>query len=181
VHVHGPAEALHARHHAGLSARQPLTPRLAAIGAAQRAHGDVQHGATQAVIVGEPVAQPVRDREDPLADRHVGRQHAIHEVCRALGHPPSAAARTDRAALAREGNQALERTVPAAYSREAVGQHPAAEEFSELVHDKPGEATAIRLCVYGGEEIGEVCAHDAVEHAGRRRSRHVDGGHAERP
>ena len=57
VHVHGSAEALHARHHTGLSARQPLTPRLAAIGAA----------------------------------------------------------------------------------------HPAAEEFSELVHDEPGQATAIRL------------------------------------
>ena len=61
VHVHGSAEALHARHRAGLAARQALAPRLAAIRAAERAHEDVQHRAAEPVIVGEPVAQPVRD------------------------------------------------------------------------------------------------------------------------
>jgi len=62
VHVHGSAEALHARHHAGLAARQPPTPGLAAIRAAERAHEDVQDGATQPMIVGQAVAEPVRDR-----------------------------------------------------------------------------------------------------------------------
>ena len=59
-----------------------------------------------------------------------------------------------------------------------MDQHPAAEEFPELVDDEAGEATAIRLRVDDGEELGEMCAHDAVEHARRRRSRHVDGHHA---
>jgi hypothetical protein len=40
------------------------------------------------MIVGQPVAQPVRDREHPLADGHVGGQHVIHEVRCALGHQP---------------------------------------------------------------------------------------------
>jgi hypothetical protein len=62
-----------------------------------------------------------------------------------------------------------------------VAQHATAEEFPELGHDEPGETAAVRLRVHGGEELGEVRAHDAVEHACRRRSRHVYGGHAIRP
>ena len=89
VNVHRPAEALHARHHAGLSAREPLAPRLAAIRAPERTHEDVQHRAAEPVVVGESVAQPVRDREHPLSDGHVGRQHLIDETRRALGHPSS--------------------------------------------------------------------------------------------
>ena len=57
-------------------------------------------------------------------------------------------------------------------------QDPAAQELPELAHDEPGETTAVRLRVDRGEELAEVRAHDAVEHARRRRSRHVDGGHA---
>jgi hypothetical protein len=40
-----------------------LAPSLAAIRAAERAHEDVQDRATEAMIVGESVAQPVWDRE----------------------------------------------------------------------------------------------------------------------
>jgi hypothetical protein len=46
VHVHRPAEALHARHHAGLAADESLAPRLAAIRAAERAHEHLQHPGT---------------------------------------------------------------------------------------------------------------------------------------
>ena len=178
VNVHRPAKALHARHHAGLSAREPLAPCLAAIRAAERAHEDVQHRATEPVVVGEPVPQPVRDREHPLSDGHVGRQHVIDEMRRALGHPPSPAARANRAPFARERYQPLERAVPAPHTGEAMGQYPAAKEFPELVHDEPGETTAVRLRVDSGEELGEVRAHDAVEHARGRRSRRVDSSHA---
>jgi hypothetical protein len=178
VKIHRPAEPLHARHHAGLSAGEPLPPGLAAIGAAERAHEAVQDGATQPMIVGQPVAQPVRDREHPLAHGHVGGQHVIYEVRCALGHSPSPAARTDRAPLAREGHQPLERAVPAPDAREAMGQHPAAQEFPELVDDEAGKTTAVRFGVHGCEELGEVRAHDAVQHTRRRRSGHVGGGHA---
>ena len=123
----------------------------------------------------------MRDREHPLSDGHVGWQHMIHEVRRAFGHPPSAATRTDRPPLAREGHEPLERALPAPDAREAMGQHPAAKELPELVDDEAGKATAVRLCVHGGEELGEVRAHDAVEHARRRRSGDVDGSHAIRP
>jgi hypothetical protein len=51
--------------------------RLAAIRAAERAHEDVQYRATEPVVVGESVAQPVWHREHPLSDGHVGRQHMI--------------------------------------------------------------------------------------------------------
>jgi len=58
----------------------------------------------------------------------------------------------------------FERAVPAPHAGEAVAQHSASQEFPELVDDEPGETTAVRLRVDGGEELGEVCAHDAVEH-----------------
>src|SRR5438445_1385036 len=73
---------------------------------------------------------------------------------------PSPAARTDRAPFARERHEPLERAVPAPHAGEAVAQHPAAEKFPELVYDEPGETTAVRLRVDGGDELGEVRAHD---------------------
>jgi hypothetical protein len=100
MNVDRPAEALHARHHPGLSARQPLAASLAAIRAAERTHEDVQDGATQAMVVGKSVAQPVRDREHPLSDGDVRRQHVIDQVRGTLGHTPSPAAGADRTPLA---------------------------------------------------------------------------------
>ena len=176
VCVHRAAEALHARHHAGLSTRQALIPGTTAVRAAERAHEDVQHRATEAVVVGEPVPEPVRNREHPLADGDVGGQHVVDEVHRALGHPPPPAARTDRAALARERDQPLERTVPASYAGEAVSEHSAAEKLPELVDDEAGHPTAVRFGVQGREEFDEVRADDAVEHTRRRRAGNVDDG-----
>ena len=85
VQVEGAPEPLHARHHAGLPTGES---RVAAIGRAQRPHEDVQHRATQPVIVGESVAEPVGDREHPLPHRHVGRENMIDQVRGALGHQP---------------------------------------------------------------------------------------------
>jgi hypothetical protein len=55
VNVHRPAEALHACHHAGLSAREALAPRLAAIRAPERAREEMQYRAA------EPVIDPLQD------------------------------------------------------------------------------------------------------------------------
>jgi len=46
-----------------------------------------------------------------------------------------------------------------------VSQHPAAEEFPELVHDEPGEATAAGLRVDDGEELAYPC-QVALDRAG---------------
>jgi hypothetical protein len=64
----------------------------------------------------------------------------IDEVGHALRHPPAATARTDRAALAREWDEPLERAVPASHAGEPVGQHPAAEELPEVVDDEARKA-----------------------------------------
>jgi hypothetical protein len=109
-----------------------------AIRAAKRAHEDVQHRATEPVVVGESVPEPVRDREHPLANGDVGGQDVVDEVHRAFGHPPPPAARTDRPALAGERHQPLERAVPAPYAGEAMSEHAAAEKLPELADDEAG-------------------------------------------
>jgi len=65
--------------------------------------------------------------------------------------------------LHENGDQPLERTVPASDAREAVSEHSAAEELPELLYDEAGHPTAVRFRVYGREELGEVRADDAVE------------------
>jgi hypothetical protein len=50
----------------------------------------------------------------------VGREHAVHQVRRALGHAPPAAARVEATAPAGERHEPLEGTVGAAYAVEAV-------------------------------------------------------------
>jgi hypothetical protein len=68
----------------------------------------------------------------------------------------------------------------AAVKKILVRQHTTAEEFPELGGDERWQATPISTGIDGGEEIGEVRAHHTVEHARRRRPRHVDAGHAVR-
>jgi len=76
---------------------------------------------------------------------------------------PRAAARTDRARLAREGDEPLERAVVASDAREAVDEQPAAEEAPELPFDEGGEAHTVAACGDRGEERLEMVAHHAVE------------------
>jgi hypothetical protein len=130
------------------------------------------------MIIGEPVAEPMWDREHPLSHGHVGREHSIHQVRGALGHAPPATARTEAAAFARKRQQPLERAVPAAHAREAVRQHPTPEILLELGKDERRQPHPLGLCVERRHEGGEMRPHDAVEHAGRRRARHVDPAHA---
>ena len=148
---------------------------------AERPDEDAEHRAAQPMIVGEPVAQPVRDREHPLAHGHVGRQHVIHEVSRTLGHPPPAAARAEAAPLARERHEPLEGAVGTAHAGEAVRQHPAAEELPELGDDERRQPDSVGPGLDGGEERRRGACARPPEHARRRRPRHVDAGHAVRP
>jgi hypothetical protein len=167
MEIHGPAEALHARHHAGLAACEPLAPRLAPIRASERAHEHLQHGAAEPMIVGEPIAQRVRDRQDPLSDRDIGRQDLVDQVRRPFDHPPSAAAWTHRATLARKRHEGSNAQSPQR-TRAKLRQHAAAEELSELAHDERGEPRPVGPVADVGGEVAPVPADDAVEHTRRR-------------
>jgi hypothetical protein len=83
-------------------------------------------------------------------------------------------------ALTRERHQSLEGAVAAAHAGEAVRQNAAAEKLRELCRDERGKTTSLGSRLEGGDKIGEVGAHDLVEHARRRRARRVDTGHAAR-
>jgi hypothetical protein len=76
------------RGHGPAAAADSVHARPAALGAEHRAHEDAQHGAAQTVIVGQRVAQPMRQRQHPLAHRQVA-EHAVDEVRRALAHAPA--------------------------------------------------------------------------------------------
>ena len=78
------------------------------------------------MVVGEPIPQPMRDREHPLPHRNAGREDVLDYVCGALGHPPAATARAEAASLAAEGHPSLEGAVFAAHASKAMRQHPAA-------------------------------------------------------
>jgi len=59
-----------------------------------------------------------------------------------------------------------------------VRQHPAAEEFLELGTDERRQPDPIGPRLDGRDKFAEMRAHEAVEHARRRRARHVDTTHA---
>jgi hypothetical protein len=103
VEIERPSEALHTRHHAGLAFGEPLPFGLPAIRGAKRAHEDAEHRATEAIIVGEPIAEAVGTESThrptgrrrtmglaprPLPDARRGRclSTALAEHGRALRH-----------------------------------------------------------------------------------------------
>ena len=80
-----------------------------------------------------------------------------------LGHPPTTTARTEAAALAGEGHEALERAAPAANPGDAVGQHATGQELAELPHDELGQAGAVCAIEDFPEEGLQVFADDSVK------------------
>jgi len=78
-----------------------------------------------------------------------------------LGHPPAAAGGAEAAALAREGNQAVELAVVAAQAQEAVREDAAPEVGAKLLFDEAGTGlvASARVC----EEGLELLAHDLVQ------------------
>jgi len=108
-------------------------------------------------------AQAIRQRQHPLAHRHP-RQHRVDERGRVLRHPPPPPARTEASALAREGHETLERTLGTPQPREALGQHPAAEEVAELVLDEARQAAPVAAGRDFPQEGLQVLTNDGVEH-----------------
>ena len=164
VEVEPAAEALDDRERAGAASADATAVGLARVESEQRPRVYRQHGPGETVIPRPQVPQPVREREDPLSHRD-GRQDVVHQVRGALGHPPAPAARAEAATLTREEDQALERAVPAAHPREAVGQHPAGQELAELPRDELGQPGAIGTIRRGAQKLVQVLTDDGVEHA----------------
>src|SRR6185369_15163449 len=83
----------------------------------------------------------MRDREHPLAHGDVGWEDVLDEMCRALGHAPSAAARTEAPPLTGEGEQAFERAVAPANPGEAMGSTPQRRNFRNSLTTNAGSPT----------------------------------------
>src|SRR6059036_2601400 len=91
--------------------------------------------AREIAIVGAGVAKRVWEREHPLADRH-GRENAVGEERRGVGHAAPATRGAEAAAFARERHEAIVAAVVATQAQEAVGEDAAAQEGAELLLDE---------------------------------------------
>src|SRR5438093_1831049 len=162
VQLEAAPEALDHRHGAAPPVAHSPAARSAAIEAEHGPSGDAEHRAAERVIVGEEIAQAVRQREHPLAHGDV-RQDVIDEVCGLLRHAAAAAARTKAASFARERHEALEGTALAPNAREASAERAARQELAELSLDEAGEPAAIAAVGDLAQDGFQVLAHDAME------------------
>ena len=158
VQVQRVAEALHEGDGSAMPARdRPLLPGAAPQRREDAAHEDVEHVAHERRVVGKPVAERKGQREHPLPHRHLG-QHAIDEMRSGVGHAAPAARRAEAAALAREGDDAIEPAAVAVHADETMREDPAAQEGAELTRDDAGHRPLPRG--RGGEERREFVLHD---------------------
>ena len=111
-----------------------------------------------------------RERENPLAHRHLG-EDAVDEVGGGVGHA-SAAARADASTLARKGDEEIVAARVAMEAEEALGEHAAREVGTEGLLDVPRQSALIALTGVD-EECFEVVVHDRVEDRLRRPTRSV--------
>lgn len=113
-------------------------------------------------IVAEQVAEPPRQRADPLADGGLG-QHRLHEVRREIIHPPAEARRAEASSLTAEGQLAaaglpptralLARFVP------SPGEGPSAEarargSFVFAIRAASAAGTKVTGIVEGNQDPG---------------------------
>jgi hypothetical protein len=78
-----------------------------------------------------------------------------------VGHPAAAARRVEAAALAREGDDAVEPAAVAVRAYEAIGKDSAAQEGAKLALDEAGHWPL--ACGSARQERLELLLHDAVE------------------
>ena len=132
--------------------------------AQQHAGADREHGTRQFVIPREEIAHTVGQAQHPLPDGDA-REPAVDEPGSALGHAPSAAARTKAAPLAGERNEPLECAVAAPQTGEAVRQHAARQKIPKLLFHEFWQAGAVSVVRDRIEERVQVLVHHAVQHA----------------
>ena|SRR5579872_4872366 len=117
------AEALNTEHRAALGALDPGALRTRAVGRERGLNEDAGQGGERVGLEGGKPAQLERQRQDVLAHRHVG-QDPVDQVRRAVGHAPARAARADRPAVTREGNEQIVTAGVAMAPGEALAEHP---------------------------------------------------------
>ena len=124
------------------------------------AHEETQDGARERGVVGEAIAEREGQREHPLPHGDL-RQDPIHQVGGCVGHTPPAAGGTEAAALAREGDDAVQAAGVAVHAHEAAGEDAAAEEAPELALDEAGHRALTGL--RAGQEGLELRLNHSVE------------------
>lgn len=130
---------------------------------AERPEQDVEHGPGGRRIPVQEVAETLRDRQHPLADRD-GRDHVVGEVGSGRRHAPRVAGGTDAPALAGEGDQEVVAAAGTSGASEAVGQDPAPEVGTELgLHEiRDGVSEGIGLLGPGQIRL-QVTPHEPVQ------------------
>lgn len=142
-------------------ARRARVPEKAQDGPHVHAH-DLS---TQIVIPCEPVSQPVRQAQDPLANRGIG-QHVVNEVGRAFRHAAPTATRTEAASFAREWHQAIVAAGVTVKPGKSGGQTPTREEVTKLALHESRQPFPVtqrgRLRAEGLEVITHNLQEDAL-------------------
>jgi hypothetical protein len=164
VQVQRAAEPLDDDHRPAAAIRDAVPPRALAQKPKHGTHVHGHHRPTEIVIPGEQVPQAVRDAQDPLPHRHVGK-HVIDEMSRTLRHPSAAAAGTESPSLTREGHEPIVPAPVAVKAGESGRQAPAGQEVAELLLDKSGEPFPVAQRRRLGAERLEVFEHDLMEQA----------------
>src|SRR5262249_18508345 len=95
-------------------------------------------------------------------DGHPG-QDGLDEIRRLLRHAPPAATGADRAALAGQGYEALERTVVAPEPQKAMDEQSAPEEGAELALDEAGQPDPVGVRSGRGEEGLQMLPDHSVQ------------------
>ena len=102
----------------------------------QHTHEHAKHRVRQRVITRGGSEDGTADSAPTLAHRHP-RQHLVDKTGGALRHAPPAATRAEAPARAGKRHEPLHSAVGASQAREAVRQHPAGQEISELLFHEP--------------------------------------------
>lgn len=145
VEIERPAEALQDDNRAAAAARDAPLTQPATETSEHGPHEESRHRAAALVIPRQAVAQPMRQRQHPVPDRHVG-QDVVDEMRGAFRHAPATAARTEAAPFAGERDHALSPAPRAAQAREAARQPPHRSKSRNSCSTKPGNPSPSRRC-----------------------------------
>ena len=159
VEVQRAAEALDQRHRAALR-DGAVNARLVRQPAADHALHDRQYRPDGIRFAGEQEPQGVREAQHPLPHR-ARAEHVFHQMPRALGHAPCAAARAEPALLARERHQPLRVAVLAHHAQEAVFEHATAKVGIERLAHVGGQRAVLGR--HPREEVGVMRLHQGVQ------------------
>ena len=180
VGVQGRPKALDGRDRAPGAIGNPAPLGPAPLEAEHGAHEDAQHRAAQLMIPGERIAQPVRQRQHPLAHRQAA-EHAVDQVRRQLGHPPAATRRTEATPLAGKGNEDLALAVGAPEPGKALRQDTAGEELAQFALNEARQPLAAPAQTRLGQERLKVLADHLVQYRVLGSPAHVGGPCAPEP